>query len=165
MSEQIPIVDENDNILYYKERADVKREEIYRVSALWIENSKGEVLLAQRALTKSHDPGKWGPAVAGTVAKGETYEANIIKEAREELGISGQTFTIAFKKRSTGIHNYFAQYFFVKLDFTLDMFNTEKKDVKNIQWIAKEKLKLELKTNPDIFLKSLPDALKLFEKN
>ncbi|GAF94063.1 unnamed protein product, partial [marine sediment metagenome] len=80
---KIIIVDDNDKIIGYKERDTLKREDIYRVSALWITNSHGEILLARRHHTKSHRPRKWGPAVAGTVDAGETYEDNIIKEAEE----------------------------------------------------------------------------------
>gem|GEM_PF-6216049 len=35
---EIPIVDELDNVLYYKERNEITLEEIYRVSACWIMN-------------------------------------------------------------------------------------------------------------------------------
>lgn len=83
----IPIVDEEDNIIDYKERKKLDLKDIYRVSALWIENSKGEILLAQRSFNKKHHPGLWGPAVAGTVEKGESYEENISHEIEEELGI------------------------------------------------------------------------------
>jgi len=54
----IPIVDEKDKIIGYKDRKEIQKEDIYRVSALWITNSKDEILLAQRAFSKSHDPGR-----------------------------------------------------------------------------------------------------------
>jgi isopentenyldiphosphate isomerase len=78
MKPKIIIVNEKDKEIGLKERGTLKTEDIYRVTALWITNSKDEILLAKRALTKSNDPGKWGPAVAGTVDEGETYEENSI---------------------------------------------------------------------------------------
>ncbi len=84
---QIPIVNEQDEIIGYKDRKDRNLVDITRVSALWITNEDGEILLAQRGLNKTHSPGLWGPAVAGTVEEGETYESNIIKEAEEEIGL------------------------------------------------------------------------------
>src|SRR3989344_8863957 len=87
MKPKIVIVDENDKVVCEKDKEMVRGADIYRVSALWITNSRDEILLARRALTKSHHPRKWGPAVAGTVDEGETYEENIIKEAEEELGL------------------------------------------------------------------------------
>jgi isopentenyldiphosphate isomerase len=54
--EIIPIVDENDNIIDYKMRKDVKISDIYRVSAIILRNSKNQILLAQRGLHKRNDP-------------------------------------------------------------------------------------------------------------
>ena len=54
---KIIIVDENDNIIGYKERGTIEQSDIDRVSALWITNSKGEFLLARRAYTKKNNPG------------------------------------------------------------------------------------------------------------
>jgi isopentenyldiphosphate isomerase len=56
MSELIPIVNLDDEIIGYKERSEITLQDIYRVSALWIENSKGEILLAQRGFMKKHNP-------------------------------------------------------------------------------------------------------------
>lgn len=80
---RIPIVNEQDEIIGYKDRKDRNTVDITRITGLWLWNEKGEVLLAQRALSKDINPGLWGPAVAGTVEEGETYESNIIKEAEE----------------------------------------------------------------------------------
>ena len=87
MKEKIIIVDKNDKIIGYKIRGTLDKNGIYRVSALWITNSLGEILLARRSRKKDKHPLKWGPAVAGTVEEGETYEQNIVKEAWEELGL------------------------------------------------------------------------------
>jgi isopentenyl-diphosphate Delta-isomerase len=77
MSEKIIIVDENDNVVGAKEKSDIDySKDIYRSSALWIFNSGGEILLAQRSVKDDRHPGHWGPAVAGTVDEGETYESN-----------------------------------------------------------------------------------------
>ena len=58
---KIPIVDENDKLIEYKERDTLDHtKDVYRVSALWIINSKGDVLLAKRVATKTQDPNRWG---------------------------------------------------------------------------------------------------------
>ncbi|MEI7562268.1 MAG: hypothetical protein WCJ39_00675 [bacterium] len=53
----IPVVNEQDEIIGYKERSEIQKEDIYRVTALWITNNKGEILIAQRAFTKRNNPG------------------------------------------------------------------------------------------------------------
>jgi isopentenyldiphosphate isomerase len=55
----IPIVDSDDNIIEYVERSQRKADQRYRVSALWITNSHGEILLAQRHRNKKHYPLLW----------------------------------------------------------------------------------------------------------
>jgi isopentenyldiphosphate isomerase len=61
------IVDENEKVIGAKERDQILPTDIQQITGLWLTNSKGEVLLAQRQITKKNDPGKWGPAAAGTV--------------------------------------------------------------------------------------------------
>ena len=83
---RVPIVDENDIVLYYKDRKDRDlRKEISRSSAIWITNEKGDILIAKRSKNKVNFPNIWGPSAAGTVEEGESYESNIIKEVKDYL--------------------------------------------------------------------------------
>jgi len=84
---KIPIVDEEDNLIEYKEKKDLLPTDINRDAGLWVVNEFNEILLAQRSLNKKRQPGMWTVAVAGTIEDGETYESNIIKEAEEEIGL------------------------------------------------------------------------------
>ena len=159
---RIIIVDENDNIIGYKKRGTLEQSDIYRVSALWITNDKGEFLLARRAYTKKNNPGEWGPAVAGTVDEGEDYLINIIKETEEELGltISGSDLKVGPKKRTSGKHNYFGQWYFFETNKQINDFKIQEEEVAEIKWFSKEELLRKLETNKDEFLSSLPRRLK-----
>src|SRR3989339_514660 len=84
---RIPIVNEQDEIIGYEERETRNPKHICRVTGLWVTDKDQNILLAQRALVRKFNPGMWGPAVSGTVEEGETYKSNIIKEAREEIGL------------------------------------------------------------------------------
>jgi len=57
---KVIMVDKNDNVVGSKERDSVGSGDIYRTSALWVTNSGGDILVAQRAFKKKNDPGKWG---------------------------------------------------------------------------------------------------------
>ena len=142
MKPKIIIVDEEDNIIGCKERETAVLEDIYRVSALWVTNSQGKILLAKRALTKSHSPGEWGPAVAGTVEKGEEYLGNIIKEAEEEIGLKD----------------------IVPQDKTLDEFVIDESEVAEVRWFTKDELQKEIQADPTKFLKSMQHLVELFCK-
>lgn len=160
---KIIVVDENDKIIGYKERGTLNQSDIYRVSALWIQDSKGAILLARRKLNKKNDPGKWGPAVAGTNNKGESYESNIIKEAEEEIGLRNHHFQKFDKIRYSGKHNYFCQWFGLVIDKKLEEFTIQKSEVEQIKWFKKDKLLKELDGSPNNFLKSIKDYIDLFK--
>ncbi len=156
---RIPIVDENDDIIEYRERDNRDLNAIYRVSSLWITDTNGNILLARRAFNKSHDPGKWGPAVAGTVEEGETYEQNIIKEAEEEIGLKNIKPIFGIKKRRNTKWNYFVQDFLLTLPAGFSDFKIQEDEVAEIKWFSEEELKKELKENPDDFLKGIHERM------
>lgn len=54
---------------------------------LWIVNTKGELLIQKRSLSKTAHAGLWDISCAGHVESGDTSEATVIKEAKEELGL------------------------------------------------------------------------------
>ena len=166
MKQKIPIVNEKDEIICFKERSEIKRKDIYRVSALWITNKKGEILLAKRAITKKHSPGKWGPAVAGTVEEGETYDSNIIKEAEEELGITNAKFRKGPKDPpyEHEKHKMFCQWYFFETDMDLDDFKIQEEEVDELRWITKEELDKEIINNPSIFIESMKEDMDVLYK-
>lgn len=154
---KIIIVNDNDEIIGLKERGTLDKNDIYRVSALWIENSNGKILLAKRALTKKHHPGRWGPAVAGTNDVGESYKSNIIKKASEEIGLNNCEFKLGKKKRVSEDYNYFCQWYFLIVDKELDDFTIQKDEVEEIKWFDKDEFLRELKNNPKKFVDGFKD--------
>lgn len=161
---RIIIVNENDEIIGYKERGTLSQSDIYRVSALWVQNSKGEILLAQRSFNKKENPRKWGPAVGGTVEQGETYESNIVKEAQEEIGLTNHHFQKSFHKKNKGEHKHFTQWFFALVNKDLKEFTIQQEEVEKIKWYTKEELLKELTDYPDNFLNSIKDCVNFFNK-
>ncbi len=161
---KIVIVNENDKIIGNKERGTLNQSDIYRVSALWIQNSRGQILLAQRSFNKKNNPGQWGPAVAGTIDEGESYESNIIKEAEEEIGLKNYRFKKSFHHFHNGEHKHFTQWFFTLVDKEIDEFTIQEDEVEKIKWFTKEELLNELKNSPNKFLKVIPYCINFFNK-
>ena len=104
---------------------------------------------------------KWGPAVAGTNDKGESYESNIIKEAEEEIGLKGHSFQKSKKVRYNGKHNFFCQWFTFTFDKKPDKFKIQEDEVEQIKWFKKEELLKEIEQNPDDFLDLIKDCIDL----
>ena len=157
---EIIIVNDQDEIIGHKDRKLVRDDEICRVTGLWLENDKGEILLAQRALDKRYGPGKWGPACSGTVEKGESYDENVYKEACEEIGLEGVKLKRGPKKLIQQSHFYFAQWYFAKVDWKIEDFKIDKKEVAAIRWISLDNLKKEVQENPEKFVSTIARYLK-----
>jgi len=60
-------------------------------------NSKGEVLLQKRSVNKKIQPGKWDTAVGGHVALGEDINKALVRETKEELGLTNLKFDFITK--------------------------------------------------------------------
>lgn len=148
---KIVIVDKSDKIIGHKEREALDPDDIYRVSVLWLTNSKGEILIAQRSFNKPHNPGQWGTSVAGTVDEGETYYENIIKETWEEIGLRGIQPKKGPYGRNSGEHNYFYQWYLCEADMDIEDFNIDREEVEAIRWVTKEQLLREIEESPDDF--------------
>lgn len=155
MKPRIVIVNEQDEIIDHKKRGTLTKDDIYRVSALWVKSSKGDILLAQRKFTKNHDPGKWGSAVAGTIDEGETYEQNIIKEAEEEIGLKNIKPTLGPKVHMTGEHNFFGQWYALVTDKPAEDFIIQEEEVEQVKWFTRTNLIKELREYPDKYVKGL----------
>ena len=151
---KIPIVNEQDEIIWYKERSEIELGDVYRVACLYIENSKWEVLLAQRGFLKTNAPGKWWPAVAGTVDEGESYDETMYREAEEEIGLTGEVFTQWKKYRSTGKHQYFCQLYRLVIDKDISEFAKEEWTVEAIRWFSRAELDNLIKESSEIFTSS-----------
>lgn len=150
---KIPIVNEKDEIIRYEDRNTRNPKDICRISGLWLTDRDGNVLLAQRAFTKKLSPGLWGPAVAGTVEEGETYESNIIKEAEEEIGLIGLKPVFGPKVRRSTEHECFVQWFTAVVDHDYP-FVKKDDEVEVIKWFTKEEISKLLEEKPEIFLKN-----------
>jgi isopentenyl-diphosphate delta-isomerase len=147
------IVDKNDEIIGAKTRDELDfTKDIYRVSALWLMNSKGEVLIAQRGLKLNNAPGSWGPAVAGTVEEGETYEDNIYKESQEEIGLSGVKFKLGPKLFRRAERSYFCQFFTATIDKDDQDFKINSFEVERVEWIELDKLKKNIELYPEKYV-------------
>ncbi|MFZ3009740.1 MAG: NUDIX domain-containing protein [Candidatus Microsaccharimonas sp.] len=160
---QIQVVDKNDTLIGTKERDEIDySSDIYRVSALWLTNPSGQALIAKRAVTKKNSPGKWGPAVAGTLESDETYETNIYKEAQEEIGLKGVPFKeikkVAILEPGNPRH-YFCQWYEATVDMPIEAFTRQVSEVDELAWIDVEKLKEEVSQIPEKYLPSMKQVI------
>jgi isopentenyldiphosphate isomerase len=89
--EWFPVVDINGNVTGKALRRtchDGKSMLLHPVVHLHLFNTKGELFLQKRAETKDIEPGKWDTSVGGHVSLDESIDAALLREVREELGLT-----------------------------------------------------------------------------
>lgn len=91
--ELFPIVDEEGQVIDKATRGECHGGSrlLHPVVHLHVFNNNGEIFLQKRPEWKDIQPGKWDTAVGGHIDYGETPEDALLREVREELGIT--TFT------------------------------------------------------------------------
>ena len=88
--ERFPIVDEEGRVVGSATRGECHSGSklLHPVVHLHVFNSRGEVFLQKRPEWKDIQPGKWDTSVGGHIDYGETPEQALVREVREELGIT-----------------------------------------------------------------------------
>lgn len=88
--EFFPTVDEEGNHTGFASRSECHNGSsmlLHPVVHLHLFNSKGQLFLQKRALTKDIQPGRWDTSVGGHFAPGEKPEDALVRESEEELSI------------------------------------------------------------------------------
>lgn len=121
MSEEIfDVVDDRDRVIGKQTRREVHRQGLkHRAVHLLVFNPRGEVFLQKRSFKKDTFPGAWDSSASGHLDSGEVYDACVIREAREEIGLflektpkrlfkieacpqTGQEFVWVYRTESSG---------------------------------------------------------------
>lgn len=121
MSEEIfDVVDDRDRVIGKQTRQEVHRRGLkHRAVHVLVFNERGEVYLQKRSFKKDTFPGAWDSSASGHLDSGETYDACVVREAREEIGLflhrtpkrlfkieacaqTGQEFVWVYRSESNG---------------------------------------------------------------
>lgn len=87
MPEELILVDKKDIEIGIAEKMEVHRKgKLHRAFSIIIFNSKGEMLIQQRAKTKYHSGGLWANACCSHPLKGENTEKAAHRRLKEEMG-------------------------------------------------------------------------------
>lgn len=154
----IPIVNEDDDVIGYKEKSEMLPNDIYRVCGLTVVNTSKKVLLTQRAHTKKHDPGKRSFGMGWTVEQGETYEESAIRETFEELGIQiTNPINIDKYLSRSATNNFFSMEYMVWVPDDIQL-KLQEDEIINIAWHNKQEIDTMFAANPNNFVQSFGDV-------
>ncbi len=148
------LVDERDNQIGIEEKiAAHQKALLHRAFSILIYNSKGEMLLQQRALDKYHAGGLWTNACCGHPNPSEAVEHAIHRRLKEEMGfdceltpIERMTYKLPISNGLTE-HEYLHRYNGIYDGEILP--NPE--EAMDYKWITKEGLVAETTEHPEMF--------------
>ena len=87
-AELLDVVDIEDQVVEVRQRGHIHAERLmHRAIHILLFNSRGELFLQKRSMSKDESPGLWDSSAAGHVDSGESYLDCAIREIEEELGI------------------------------------------------------------------------------
>jgi isopentenyl-diphosphate delta-isomerase len=86
--EVFDVVDENDLVVGQSTRVEVHRRKLWhRAVHAWVFNAAGQIFLQKRSMAKDMAPGCWDSSCSGHLDAGEYYDAAIVRELGEEIGL------------------------------------------------------------------------------
>ena len=99
--ELLDVVDEDDQVIGVEKRGEIHaRGLMHRAVHILVFNSKGDLFLQKRSMSKDENPGLWDSSAAGHVDSGEAYLECARREITEELGIPGDVSLVELFKLS-----------------------------------------------------------------
>jgi isopentenyl-diphosphate delta-isomerase type 1 len=133
-----------------KAKSAVHRDGDWHLAAhLWIVTPDGRLLLQRRAEVKESWPGMWDISVAGHVSAGESAIEAVLREAREELGLTfspdelrhlGRLRYHAVVNDGAFIENEYHEVYLATRDVDLDTLTLDPEEVAEARLVRPEEL-------------------------
>jgi isopentenyl-diphosphate delta-isomerase len=152
--EQVILVDEFDKPIGSMGKLEVHQKGLlHRAFSVFIFNDKGELLLQRRALSKYHSAGLWTNTCCSHPNPNEETLAAANRRLKEEMGMD----TILIHKTSfiyktpfdNGLTEHEFDHVFIGQSNENPIINPE--EVDSFKWLSLEKLKEEIKKDPENF--------------
>lgn len=154
MMEQVILVDENDRQigLMEKQKAHVTPH-LHRAFSIFIFNSKGELLMQQRALSKYHSPGLWTNTCCSHPRDGETLAEATSRRLMEEMGMTcemHEVYTFIYKAPvGQGLIEHEFDHVWIGRSDDTPKINRE--EVESWKYMSLSDLKKDIQLHPELY--------------
>ena len=151
-NEEVILVNEQDEQTGTIEKMEAHRKALlHRAFSVFIFNTKGEMLLQQRAMGKYHSPGLWTNTCCSHPRPGEDVEEAARRRLREEMGIDSSLKKIFDFIYRTEFDNGLTEYEFdhVYTGIYNGQLNPDQKEVKDFCFRTTEDIEHDLKHHPE----------------
>jgi isopentenyl-diphosphate delta-isomerase len=152
--EQVILVDEQDRPigLMEKQAAHIGPH-LHRAFSVFIFNSKGELLLQQRALSKYHSPGLWTNTCCSHPRAGETLEEATSRRLMEEMGMAcpmHEVYTFIYMAPvGQGLTEHEFDHVFIGQSDDIPAINTE--EVVSWKYMSIKDLQKDIELYPELY--------------
>ena len=154
MMEQVILVDENDRQvgLMEKQAAHVTPH-LHRAFSIFLFNSKGELLMQQRALSKYHSPGLWTNTCCSHPRDGETLTEATSRRLMEEMGMTcemHEVYTFIYKAPvGQGLTEHEFDHVWIGRSDETPQINRE--EVESWKYMSLSDLKVDIQLHPELY--------------
>ena len=151
MTEYVVLVDELDNKVGLMEKMEAHiNPPLHRAFSIFIFNSKNEMLLQQRALSKYHTPGLWTNTCCSHPRDGESLHDATKRRLQEEMGMQcelKEAFSFVYKADvMQGLVEHEFDHVFIGTSDDLPIIN--KDEVESFRYDTVENIKADIERNP-----------------
>jgi isopentenyl-diphosphate delta-isomerase len=152
--EFVILVDNNDRQIGLMEKQAAHIEpHLHRAFSIFLFNSKGELLMQQRALSKYHSPGLWTNTCCSHPRSGETLEEATSRRLMEEMGMTcpmHEVYTFIYKAPvGQGLTEHEFDHVFIGQSDAIPNINTE--EVASWKYMRLDDLKKDLELYPELY--------------
>lgn len=165
------MVDKNNKKIGVEEKIRAHKEGmLHRAFSIFVFNSKGELLIQQRATNKYHSGGLWSNTVCSHPKPHETYHKAVHRRLKEEMGFDcplKKAFSFTYKTRFQNglIENEHDSVFIGSFDGKP---KPNPEEIMNHKWVSVKKLKKDITNNPNkytIWLKIALEKMTALKEN
>ena len=151
--EKLILIDENDKELGFEEKLKAHQNggKLHRAFSVFVFNSKGELILQQRAEEKYHSALLWTNTCCGHPRPGEDVLAAAHRRLKEEMGFDcelSEKFSFIYKVdfENSLSENEFDHVLFGKFE---EEPKPDPKEATDWKWVGLGELKTDIKENPE----------------
>jgi len=154
MTEQVVLVDEYDQPIGQMEKMEAHEKGLlHRAFSIFIFNTKGELLLQQRAENKYHSGGLWTNTCCSHPRYGESNEVAAIRRLKEEMGMECELnygFNFIYKAAfADGLIEHELDHVFFGVSDELPEIN--KTEVESYKYVNLKFLTDDINANPELY--------------
>jgi isopentenyl-diphosphate delta-isomerase len=156
-SNSVILIDKSDNMLGTMDKmAAHKGGKLHRAFSVFIFDSKGRLLLQQRAAGKYHSGGLWSNTCCSHPAPGEQTLAAAYRRLTQEMGMNCKldyAFNFIYREEMNGLTEYELDHVYFGVCDVLPV--PDAAEVSDFKYIEMADLKEALKTSPEAYTKWL----------